>query len=262
MNLNTLIFYAFSVVLASCSITSTHNPVKDSNPEEQESTKVDQTLTFSTTNKEAILIGDNLPVFDTNLIEVDQKQEGDLVKVIGVSTQWIQNTKDYCDAYQYVKIETQSGTRLMDGRAVYQILPIRENQSFKFKNKSFQLHQTLFYGMGVSDENGLTFCTKFHEPLVLKEETSQAVQLVTIIDNSFSKKASHTDTFSYLELMENDGAVDSIQAIEPTETGAQLTLKRMHHETWNTIKIELKLDQEIPQAIYLEYGSLKDDLED
>ena len=57
--------------------------------------------------------------------------------------------------------------------------------------------------------------------------------------------------------MANDGAYDKIKAIEQTERGVILTIKREFQEGWNEFQIQLQLSEKTYKAEYLNYGEIK-----
>src|SRR5680860_1011708 len=140
-----------------------------------------KTLTFKEASGKAVLIGNNIEILDTELEKVMTLKEGSIVNLKGLSDSLIQKTDDYCDAFHYVKIITSSGDRIVDGRNIYQISSTSQDTSFQYKTKKFDLKTTSFFGIGVSDDDGLTFCSKYFEPITLVDKESNNPRLVKIV---------------------------------------------------------------------------------
>ena len=130
-----------------------------------------------------------------------------------------------------------------------------------FRMSHFLFRRTLPYfiygfGIGVSDDNGLTFCSKYCEPVVINTPSNKP-RLIQIIENDISNEVSWNDDFGYLELMANDGAYDNIIKTEQSENGIILTIKREFQEGWNEYVVKINLSKRPYEAEYLSYGEIK-----
>jgi hypothetical protein len=256
------LLYIFSILFASCGQTG--NKAQEQPPEvirEQiesaEKSFEKKLITFKGHKGRAVLIGENIDVLDNELQSVTTLNESSIVEIVGLSDSLFQKTDDYCDAFRYVKIKTDSQKGIIDGRNVYELTELQQDTSFNYNDKEFDIKTTSFFGIGVSDDDGLTFCSKYHEPVVLIESDSNQPKLIEIIKNDISKEAFWEYDFKYFELMANDGAYDKINAIEQTESGVILTIKREFQEGWNEYQVQLKLSEKTYKAEYLNYGEIK-----
>lgn len=256
------LLYILPILIASCGQTS--NKAQEQTPEvikeqieSSEKSFEKKTITFKGHKGRAVLIGEKIDVLNNELQSVTTLNEGSIVEIVGLSDSLFQITDDYCDAFRYVKIKTDSQKGIIDGRNVYQLTESRQDTSFSYNDKEFDIKTTTFFGIGVDDDDGLTFCSKYYEPVVLIESDSNQPKLIEIIKNDISKEASWKDDFKYFELMANDGAYDKIKAIEQTESGVILTIKREFQEGWNEFQIQLQLSEKTYRAEYLNYGEIK-----
>lgn len=239
----------------STTITSSAQPI-DTTVEVQDSIE-NRNVTYHAIKGRAILVGKNISLLDSSLESSRSLKEGEVVQLKGLSDSLFKNTDDNCDAFHYVKVSTRVGSGIIDGRNVYKISGSYIDTSFHFKNKTFTLKSTAFYGINYADEDGLTFCSKYHEPIVIIDSATNTPKLIELMQNRFSKKANRPFDFDYLEIRVDDGAYEKIKSIQPTDKGVDLTLKCEYQEGWNTIKIELLLDGPKYTSEFLDYGKVK-----
>lgn len=215
-------------------------------------------ITFKEISGTAVLIGDQIVKLDEHLNMVSRDKEGAIVTLKGLSENLFQNTDDYCDAFKYVKIASSAGDRIVDGRNVYQIVNSDQNASFTYRNNEYELKATSFFGIGVSDDEGLTFCEKYHTPVVLIDKSANNPRLVQLINTAISNEPTGKKEFKYFELIENDMAYDSIEKVDVVENGVILTVKRELQEGWNRFQVKLLLDEKEYRAEYLNQGNTID----
>jgi len=257
-----LLLYIIPFIISACGQSSNESQEqkKAENVEQiksPEKSSEKETMSFQKINGRAILIGEKVDVLDKNLQTKTTLKESSIVEIVAISDSLFQKTKDYCDAFRYVKIKTESQNGLIDGRNVYKLTDSEQDTSFNYKDNNFHITTTSFFGIGVSDDDGLTFCSKYYEPVVITNNQSNQPRLIKIIENDISKEASWNDDFGYLELMANDGAYDKITKIEQFENGIILTIKREFQEGWNEYEVQLNLSEEHCEAEYLSYGEIK-----
>ena len=256
------LIYILPIVIASCGQTSDKAQEKapeiikeQIEPSEKSSEK--KAITFKGYQGEGVLIGKKIEVLDSELQSKTILNEGSIVKILGLSDSLFQKTDDYCDAFKYVKIKTDSQKGIIDGRNIYQLTESQQDTSFNYNDKKFDIKTTSFFGIGVTDHDGLTFCSKYFEPVLLIKSDSNQPKLIEIIKNDISKEASWKDDFRYFELMANDGAYDKIIKIEQAENGIILTIKREFQEGWNEYEVQLNLSEEHYEAEYISYGEIR-----
>gem|GEM_PF-4622121 len=219
----------------------------------------DITISFSEVKGQAVIIGKEIIFKDKENKNTTDLKEGDIVQLKGLSDSLYQNSKDYCDASHHVKIGTNSGDRIVDGRNVYKILDSDKGVSFTYKNRRYTIKTTEFFGIGVVDKDGLTFCSKYKEPVVLIDEESDTPKLINMVKNDIYKDIFGNSSFGYFELMNNDGACDDIQKIDEIEGGVILNIKRGFQEGWNEFQVKLTINGANYSAEYLNYGEVKYD---
>jgi hypothetical protein len=260
-NLKSLV-YIFTILITACGQKSNKpNGQTDSLGNKQIATPPQspfkKVINFNDFKGKAVLIGDKIEVLNDELEAESSINERSIVEIIGISDSLFQNTVDKCRAFKYVKIRFGSQNGIIDGRNVHQITASEQDTSFYFKNKKFSICGTTYFGIGVSDDEGLTFCSNYHEPVVLIEGDSNQPKLIELVQNDISKKVTSNKVFKYFELMANDGAYDKIKKITPTNQGVILTIKREFQEGWNEYQVRLSLLEENYKAEYISYGKIK-----
>ncbi len=214
-----------------------------------------ETITFQKVNGKAIVIGEKVNILNKTLQTKTTLKGNSIVEIVGVSDSLFQKTEDYCDAFRYVKIKDENG--LIDGRKVYKLTGSEQDTSFNFKDNTFHLTATTFFGIGVSDEDGITFCSKYFEPIAITNSKLNQTRFIKLIENELSLKVAWSDNCEYLELMANDGAYDKVIKIEESKKGVILTIEREFQEGYNEYQVELNLTEETYTAEYLSYGEIK-----
>lgn len=217
----------------------------------------DKTIPFKQFKGYAILLGNNIELLNEKFKKVSQLNENEVVEIEMISDSLFQLTKDYCDAFKYLKIKKGNQKGIIDGRYVYQIIDSEDDTTFKIKNKQFFIKSTSYLGISASNEDGLTFCSKYFEPIVIFNDKLENAKFVKLKINSTSKKAIWNQGFKYFELMANDGACDKINQIKSSEKGIILTIKREFQEGWNEYKVLLTFEGGDYYAEYLTYGEIK-----
>lgn len=253
--------YLLPLLFLACQPTASKNQEQSFTDQEasskaSENRNIKETITFQRLEGQAILIGHSIDALNPELQNEFTLKEGALVKIIGVSDSLFQETEDYCDAFNYLKIKYKDAVGIIDGRNVYPITASQQDTFFNFNGLDFELLTTSFFGIGMADEDGLTFCNKYKEPVVLVDATSKQTTLIELVKNEIATEASWHDSFNYFELMANDGAFDKITQITPIEKGVVLTVKREFQEGWNLYEVELNLTDQPYKAEYLSYGSI------
>lgn len=232
------LLYIFPILLASCGQprNTPQNQIysvnleKTKTPEKCIEKKI---INFKEYKGKAILIGEKIEFLNNEFQVIKTLKEKTIVEIVGLSDSLFQKTEEYCDAFRYVKIRTDSQNGIIDERNIYQIVESTQDTFFNYKDRKFDIKTTSFFGISVANEEGLTFCSKYFEPVVLIENKSNLPRLIEIIKNDITEKVSWKKDFKYLELMANDGAYDKIKRIEKTDNSIILTIKRNFQDGYN-----------------------------
>ncbi len=209
---------------------------------------------------QAILIGPKIELLNESLKPFESEKtlkEGTFVTLLGISDSVFQNTTDYCDAFNYIKIKSESVTGIIDGRNVYKVSNTLPNSSFQINNVAYHLKTTSFYGIGALNEEGLSYCSKFNQPIVIVNTSNNTKSLIHLLKNNFNKKITQNKGFEYFEFRADDGASDMIQAIKPIENGVVLSIKRGLQEGWSEYDVKLIIEDNNYKAEYLNYGEIR-----
>jgi hypothetical protein len=198
-------------------------------------------ITFYKVNAKGILLGDNIKLLDENFKEIKEISylSEQFVAVTEVSDKYHKNkpTDDYCQEFKYVKIKTKDLEGYVDGRKIYEPIENTQNKTVKIDNSEVSFNATAYFGMGVSDEEGLTGCT-IHSPVVFSDKSANYEGLVKMVKNK-----NYEQDFPYFELKEDDGATDEILSINKQGDKYLLKIKRTYQEGGANLLVEIYKDQ-------------------
>ncbi|MFN3404774.1 MAG: hypothetical protein ACK40G_11800 [Cytophagaceae bacterium] len=108
----------------------------------------------------------------------------------------------------------------------------------------------------MADEDGLTFCQSFNQPVVISDSRSGYTGLIKVKPSAYSSKARWKDDYLYFELLDDDGAFDKIISIVPERTGFIIKIHREFQEGWNEFDVLISTDGEQYFAEHLNYGEV------
>jgi hypothetical protein len=200
-----------------------------------------QALSFTKANGKAILLGKNMKLLDENFEEI--KDISYLNEVVVDFTEYSnefvpdKKSNDYCQDFQYVKIKNEDWEGYVDGRNVYELIEHEQNTSFEIDNHKIQLIATRHFGIGVSDENGLTFCS-INTPMVLVDEKEGYYGIVLMKQNDL-----YENPYPYFELWDNDMGHDEVVDLEKINNLYLLKLKRFYQEGENVLTFSIFKDE-------------------
>ena len=203
-------------------------------------------ITFTPLDGAAILVGADISLLDEKLNVLKTLPEGTLTSILGISDSLFQPGADYCDAFRYVHLDVDGIQGMVDGRNVFHLSDSDQDTSFSYSNTSFTIKTTTFFGIGPADDDGLSFCSKFQNPVVLIDHDAGTSKLVPVSRSTPDDYASS----SFLELVNSDMAYDEIERIEPIDGGVRLTIRRKFQEGHATFKVELMIDGSEYKAAY------------
>ena len=235
-----LLILIFAIILVACSAPK------------------DNKLTFKNENGEALLLGDKITALDSNLTPLNTLtlNAGQQIELIASSDSLFNKTEDYCNGVKYVKVRLDNKSFLVDGRCVYKAeITSDQNKSVKLENDNLELVTTSYFGIGTSDDEGLTFCSKFFEPLLVKNDNTY--RFIKLIHNELTEKASWNKDALYFELYANDGAYDKISQISTADNEIILTIHREYQEGENDFKVRLTNKDGQFYAEHIEVGEIK-----
>ena len=221
MNKLTLLFSI--ALLTSCGQQETKTNVKTTeNIESVTKDTTDQKITFHKVNGKAILLGDNIQLLDKNFDGVKDISylNGRFVEVVEVSDKY-QKAKprdDYCQQFKYVKIKDVEG--YIDGRKLYELIKHIQNKIVKIDNNEISFIATTYFGIGVSDDDGLTGCS-INTPIVFSDKNDKYEGLVKMVKNK-----NYESDYPYFELKNDDGANDQILSVNQQDGKYFLKIKR------------------------------------
>ncbi len=262
--------YLIAIILLS--ICACSNPQKKGN--EQQSTqeqnsigsltntavldKSGKELKFKETNEKAVLIGEKIELLDKNLNTIDDisNLKGKIIDIKGISDSLCNKSKNICDAFWYVKIETKNIVGIVNGRKVFKIQNSNQNTSFLIDSNQMQILTTGFLGMGVEYEGDLLGCP-VNQPILMKDIKNNYFGLVALIQNEYSKKANWDNEYPYFELRSDDRCNDRIDSIISENEKIRLKIHRYYQEGENEYEVMLTFDNEKYTAEYLNFGEIR-----
>lgn len=217
------------IILISCG--QQENKTNQETTEKVESVKTDTNqikVTFYKVNGKGILLGDDIKLLDENfkIIKDISYLNEHFVDVTEVSDKYhkIKPTDDYCQEFKYVKIKTKEFEGYVDGRKIYEPIKHTQNKIVKIDNSEVSFIATSYFGIGVSDDDGLTGCS-INTPVVFSDKSVNYEGLVKMVKNK-----NYEDNYPYFELKDDDGANDEILTINKQGDKYLLKIKRTYQE--------------------------------
>lgn len=230
------------IILISCG--QQENKTNNQTPEKVESVKTDTKeikITFYKVNGKGILLGDNIKLLDENFKEIRDisNLNEHFVDVTEVSDKYhkIKQTDDYCQEFKYVKIKTKDFEGYVDGRKIYEPIKHTQNKIVKIDNNEVSFIATTYFGIGVSDDDGLTGCL-INTPVVFSDKSVNYEGLVKMVKNK-----NYEDNYPYFELKDDDGANDEILSIDKQGDKYLLKIKRTYQEGGANLLVEVYKDK-------------------
>jgi hypothetical protein len=194
-------------------------------------------ITFYKVNGKGILLGESIKLLDKNFKEIKDISylKEQFVDLIEVSEKYhkIKPTDDYCQEFKYIKIKTKDLEGFVDGRKVYEPIKHTQNKIVKIDNNDVSFIATSDFGIGVSDDEGLTGCS-INTPVVFSDKSANYEGLLKMIKNK-----NYEDNYPYFELKDDAGANDEILSIEKQSDKYLLKIKRTYQEGGANLLIEI-----------------------
>lgn len=198
-------------------------------------------ITFYKFNGKGILLGDNIKLLDENFKEIKDISylNEQFVDVTEVSDKYykIKPTDDYCQEFKYVKIKVKDLVGYIDGRKIYEPIKNTQNKIVKIDNNEVSFIATNNFGIGVSDDDGLTGCS-INTPVVFSDRSVNYEGLVKMVKNK-----NYEDNYPYFELKDDDGAIDEILSIDKQGDKYLLKIKRTYQEGGANLLVEVYKDK-------------------
>ena len=205
-------------------------------------TETDQTkITFYKVNGKGILLGDDIKLLDENfkIIKDISYLNEHFVDVTEVSDKYhkIKPTDDYCQEFKYVKIKTKDFEGYVDGRKIYEPIKHTQNKIVKINNNEVSFIATSYFGIGVSDDDGLTGCS-INTPVVFSDKSVNYEGLIKMVKNK-----NYEDNYPYFELKDDSGANDEILSLDKQGDKYLLKIKRTYQEGGANLMVEVYKDK-------------------
>lgn len=216
------------------------------NSENAEHTNISQDITatkitFYKVNSKAILIGENIKLLDEDIKEIKDISylNGQFVGVTEVSDKYYKakSTDDYCKEFKYVKIKTKDFEGYVDGRKLYTPIKNLQNRIVKIDNNEISFIATSYFGIGISDDDGLTGCS-INTPVIFSDKNAKYEGLVKMVKNKY-----YQSDYSYFELKDDDGANDQILNIDKKDKKYLLKIKRFYQEGEKNLLVAVYKDK-------------------
>jgi hypothetical protein len=230
------------IILISCE--QQENKTNNQTLEKVESVKADTNqpkITFYKVSGKGILLGNDIKLLDENFNEIKDISylNEHFVDVTEVSDKYhkMKPTDDYCQEFKYVKIKTKHIEGYVDGRKIYGPIKHTQNKIVKIDNNEVSFIATTSFGIGVSDNYGLTGCS-INTPVVFSDKSVNYEGLVKMVKNK-----NYEDNYPYFELKDDDGANDEILSIDKQGDKYLLKIKRGYQEGGANLLVEVYKDK-------------------
>ena len=222
-------------------------------------------IVFKREKGEAILMGDTIATYDKKgkFLEYRTDIDRKFVTIKAISELMYNDTQEYCNEYHFVKAELPNGEPLiLDGRRVYSLLEKPFEKVFG-ASQAIKIYHTDYYGVRVSDDDGLTGCGAPFEPVVLVS-IDGFKGLVALQKNDFALEAFGYDHSSrkkvdFFELADNDGFGDEVKKATQTPNGIVLAIHRDFQEGYTDYKVLITKEKDTYSAVYLDFPETKYD---
>ena len=230
------------ILLISCGQQENKTKQETTEKVENFTTDTNQTkITFYKVNGKGILLGDDIKLLDENfkVIKDISYLNEHFVDVTEVSDKYhkIKPKDDYCQEFKYVKIKTKDFEGYVDGRKIYETIKHTQNKIVNLDNNEVSFIATTYFGIGVSDDDGLTGCS-INTPVVFSDKNVKYEGLVKIVKNK-----NYESDYPYFELKDDDGANDEILSIDKQGEKYLLKIKRTYQEGGANLLVEIYKDK-------------------
>lgn len=244
-------------------ITLTSACAQDNKLAHSEATKqtthisIDKLIDFQNVNFKGILIGENIKLLDDDFDEIKDisylsEQFVEIVAVSKVSYK-LNPADEYCDEAKYIRIKTKDFEGYVDGRKVFQLLENNQRKSVTIANNEISLIPTSYFGIGVANDDGLTFCSS-NTPVIFKDVRANYEGLVKMVKNK-----NYEGEYPYFEIREDDGAYDQIKSIEKQGNKYLVKIEREYQEGGANLLISIYKDKSgIYYAEILEHKNIEE----
>lgn len=206
----------------------------------------DKLIDFQNVNFKGILIGENIKLLDDDFDEIKDISylNEQFVEIIAVSkVSYKLNPADaYCDEAKYVRIKIEELEGYVDGKKVFQLLENNPSKSVNVENNEISLIPTNYFGIGVADDDGLTFCAS-NTPVIFKDNLANYKGLVKMVKNE-----NYKEDYPYFEIRADDGAYDQIKSIETQGDRYLIKIEREYQEGGVKLLLSIYKDK---NGIYL-----------
>lgn len=230
--------------IALFTLCCSHKVKTNSENTEHTNNKIDITttkITFYKVNSQAILLGENIKLLDENIEEIKDISylNGHFVEIKEVSEKYYKAkpTDDYCKEFKYVKIKTKDFEGYVDGRKLYEPIKHPQNKIVKIDNNEVSFIATSYFGIGISDNDGLTGCS-INTPTVFSDKNAKYEGLLKMIKNK-----DYQSDYPYFELKDDDGANDEILNIDKQDKKYLLKIKRFYQEGEENLLVAIYKDK-------------------
>ncbi|WP_047246180.1 hypothetical protein [Maribacter thermophilus] len=161
-------------------------------------------LKFEDENESAVLIGENIELFNDELKVVKTIETGTFVKTIEKSRNYYNNGKidENCNGYRFVKIVHENTEYIVKGNVIFKLekfkeQPKRENSALIF----FETSKSQDYLQNIKPAQGFEFCEYFtYSPFVIYNVKKEQFNLIKLEKNElFSKISSDFKEADFLQ---------------------------------------------------------------
>ena len=240
LTMNKLIVLLPLILFISCGQAKTTN--KKDKLALTESNNTD-TIKYLQLSNKAVLLGSDLKLLDKNykIIKDISNFNGKIIEITAVSKyyQKLKPTDDFCEDFKYVKVKSKEFEGIVDGRRVYATIESDQNRTIEIGQNKIVLTVTRNFGIGVTNEEGLTGCTVY-SPILLQDKSSDYEGLIEMVKNKLND--SHLVYYPYYELKDDDGATDKIETIENKDNKIILAIKRIYQEGSAKLLVQIRKD--------------------
>ena len=192
---------------------------------------------FHKVDAKAILLGKSIKLLDNQFKEIKDISylNEQFIKITEISDEYYKSkpTDDYCQELKYVKIKTNEFEGYVDGRKIYELINHTQNRTTEIDHNEISFTATKYFGVGVSNDDGLTFCS-VNTPVVFSDKNTEYEGLIKMVKNK-----NYDSDYPFFELKDDDGANDEILDINKQDDKYLLKIKRTYQEGATNLLISI-----------------------
>ena len=192
-------------ILVSCGF---FDPVEEAETEIIEVVK-DSILIADKFNSKVLLMGKEILMVDqyfetiTDLSHLNNQ----FVEISGCTDSIFNTVPEYCDGYKMVAVNYNGKSGFIRGDQAFEMVKSNNYKKRILNTDSIEFIATGNFGIGVFNDEGLTFCD-FHEPTLIQDSKNNYLGVVRMVKNEL-----YQGDYAYFQLSANDMVAEEVDRV-------------------------------------------------